>query len=218
MQDEKQVRVHLLVRTACADSDRIKSQLCTLRAHAAEKGWVVAGETVEDGVGGISLDRQGLGKILALAASPAPPFSILLVVSTDRIARNITVMSAVLRHLEQNGITIQTLEGCLSKAPFGRTCDRAMARRRKWREGDSCCPTRNLGAGPGRYPRMGDDRSGAGASFPGRNVRLNRAVVPRRGLNFRTRFPDEASNRLSGRSARVKGNAHGQPTNFDARN
>ncbi|TPI59866.1 recombinase family protein [Mesorhizobium sp. B3-1-3] len=125
MQDEKQVRVHLLARTAGVKQGDINTgtadQLRDLRAHAAERGWVVAGETAEIGVSGNSTDRPGLNKILALASSEAPPFDILLVVSADRISRDVGMVSQVQRRLQENRIEIHTLEGAWSSPSFETT-------------------------------------------------------------------------------------------------
>lgn len=156
MQNERRTRVHLLARTACADRDhhaRVESQLRALRAYAAERGWVVAGATVEVGVGGNSLDRQGLGEILTLAASPTPPFSILLAVSADRIARDIHVLVMVQRRLQENGISIHTLEGSWTSPPFEMTLD-ALAERRRRKP-----PERITAVG---HEDQGDEKTGAG--------------------------------------------------------
>lgn len=122
-----QIRVHLLARATSAKQDDInagiEAQLRRLRAHVAERCWIAAGETIEVGVAGNSMDRPGLKKILALAASEASPFDILLVVSADRIASDIGTLSLVERHLWENGIAIHTLEDCWSSPPFPTTLD-----------------------------------------------------------------------------------------------
>jgi hypothetical protein len=79
----------MLARATSAKQDDINigiaAQLRDLRAYVVERSWDATGETVEIGVGENSVDRPGLKKILALAASAEPPLDILLAVSADRI-------------------------------------------------------------------------------------------------------------------------------------
>jgi hypothetical protein len=67
-----QIRVHLLARAARAEQDDIDAgiaaQLRRLRAHIAERSWIITGETVEVGVGGNSMDRPGSKKVLVPAS------------------------------------------------------------------------------------------------------------------------------------------------------
>ena len=78
------------------------SQMEILRRYAADSGMKVVEEITDVGYSGLGLDRPGLGRIRDLAERRA--FDVLLVYAPDRLGRNATLVSSLVKALEQRGV------------------------------------------------------------------------------------------------------------------
>ena len=101
----KELRIVLYARVACETPQAetvIMSQMEILRRYAADSGMKVVEEITDVGYSGLGLDRPGLGRIRDLAERRA--FDVLLVSAPDRLGRNATLVSSLVRELEQTGV------------------------------------------------------------------------------------------------------------------
>ncbi len=95
-------------------------QLDELRAVAAQRGWQVVGEYVDEGVSGTKTSRPGLDRMLADAQ--AGKVDVVAVWKLDRLGRSLQHVLATLDQLAQQGVSFVSLRdaGLDSTTPAGR--------------------------------------------------------------------------------------------------
>jgi DNA invertase Pin-like site-specific DNA recombinase len=107
------IRCAIYARTATTTSAEIDAgiveQIDRCREAAKKNGWVVAEDFVriDRGQSGTSMQgRNGLNELIALAATKPRPFDKLICASTDRVARNWTIVSTIIDTLTYNGVSL----------------------------------------------------------------------------------------------------------------
>ena len=79
------------VRTAASSPEGVEEQLQLNKARAASEGFVIPDDPeyqfVDDGVGGLTHQREGFGRLLAAVESGAAPFSRVYVRDRTRLGR-----------------------------------------------------------------------------------------------------------------------------------
>jgi DNA invertase Pin-like site-specific DNA recombinase len=95
-------------------------QLDELRAVAAQRGWHIVGEYVDEGVSGTKTSRPGLDRMLADAQTGK--VDVVAVWKLDRLGRSLQHVLATLEQLAQPGVSFVSLRdaGLDSTTPAGR--------------------------------------------------------------------------------------------------
>lgn len=97
----------LYVRCANPDKAAEQSQLNQLRTFAHQKGYDIAGEIVESGVKGLTLERPGIRQMIDMVSKKG--VDLVLAVNHSRIARSFKDYLALERTLREQGVLIMTL-------------------------------------------------------------------------------------------------------------
>jgi len=98
----------------------IRSQLEGLRKYVLELGSVIAGEYIDDGYSGATLDRPGLDRLrdaLRIAEMDVVVFH-----SPDRLARKAVYQGLVLEEIEKAGVRMEFLNYPVDDAPKAGCC------------------------------------------------------------------------------------------------
>jgi len=96
----------------------IRSQLEGLRKYVLELGSVIAGEYIDDGYSGATLDRPGLDRLrdaLRIAEMDVVVFH-----SPDRLARKAVYQGLVLEEIEKAGVRVEFLNYPVDDSPESR--------------------------------------------------------------------------------------------------
>ena len=95
-------------------------QLDELRSVAAQRGWFVVGEYVDQGVSGVKTSRPGLDRMLADAQ--AGKLDVVAVWKLDRLGRSLQHVLATIDQLTSQGVGFVSLRdaGLDSTTPAGR--------------------------------------------------------------------------------------------------
>lgn len=96
----------------------IRSQLEGLRKYVLERGYVIAGEYIDDGYSGATLDRPGLDRLrdaLRIAEMDVVVFH-----SPDRLARKAVYQGLVLEEIEKAGVRVEFLNYPVDDSPESR--------------------------------------------------------------------------------------------------
>jgi DNA invertase Pin-like site-specific DNA recombinase len=107
--------VFLYARVAtAAQAQDLDRQLARLRAAVAELGGTVAGEYVDECPGDAS-DRAGLNSLLDnVALGPPPRPDVVLVTSSDRLARELARREGLINELQRHGCKVEFADEPLS--------------------------------------------------------------------------------------------------------
>jgi DNA invertase Pin-like site-specific DNA recombinase len=109
------MRAALYSRISTTDQ-HAENQAHDLRAYAASRGWVVAGEYVDEGVSGSKDRRPALDKLMAEARRGK--VDVIAVWSLDRFGRSLAhVVTAVQELHERNVVFVSLKEGLTSRQP-----------------------------------------------------------------------------------------------------
>lgn len=92
-------------RSAVAGSKDIEDQLRICRIFAANKGYKILREYVDDGMSGNSLDRDGLSRLRKVLKTGG--IEILLVTSLSRLAREPQHIKMLLAEIRSANVTIE---------------------------------------------------------------------------------------------------------------
>jgi len=82
------MRVALYARVSTLNGQHPEMQLSELREYASRRGWVVAGEYVDEGVSGSKDSRPALNRLMADACQRR--FDAILVWKVDRFGRSLS--------------------------------------------------------------------------------------------------------------------------------
>lgn len=105
---EKPIRVALYARVSTTGKGQdVTLQLDELRAVAAQRGWVIAAEYVDDGVSGTKASRPALDRMIADAAKGK--FDLVAVWKLDRLGRSLQNLLAVLDDLRRADVGFVSL-------------------------------------------------------------------------------------------------------------
>jgi site-specific DNA recombinase len=95
----------------------VESQREAVRAHAAEKGYTVVDEFVDEAYSGATVERPGLDRLRDAARDAK--FDRLVILSPDRLARNVAYQFLILKELQKVGVTVEFLQGQPADTPEG---------------------------------------------------------------------------------------------------
>ncbi len=95
----------------------VESQLEALRAHAAEHGYVVVHEFVDEAYSGATLERPALDRLRD--AARAGVFQRVLILAPDRLARKVGYQFLILEELQKAGVAVEFLQGQPADTPEG---------------------------------------------------------------------------------------------------
>ena len=115
------LRVALYARVSSAEQrerQTIEAQVHTLREHAAQRGWDVADEYLDDGVSGTSWLHERPGGQRLLADAAADEFERVLLVRGDRLARDTEVALNAYKALSRVS-EVEFVEGTFDDSPAG---------------------------------------------------------------------------------------------------
>lgn len=108
MQTDKPIRVALYARVSTTGKGQdVNLQLDELRTVAAQRGWIIAAEYIDDGVSGTKASRPALDRMMADAARGR--FSTIVVWKLDRLARSLQNLLAILDDLRKADVGFVSL-------------------------------------------------------------------------------------------------------------
>lgn len=102
------VATYTRTNTSRNRSISLQAQETRLRDHINLRDWNLIATYTDQGCGGATRQRTGLGLQQALADARDGRFDMLLVDSLDRLARSSSGLADVLRQLEASGVTCQS--------------------------------------------------------------------------------------------------------------
>lgn len=97
----------LFVRSSKQNEAAEQSQLDQLRSFAKHQGYDIAGEIVESGVEGLTLDRSGIRQMIEMVSDKG--VDLVLAVSHSRFARSTMHKLALETLLRSKGAVVMTL-------------------------------------------------------------------------------------------------------------
>jgi len=113
------MRVALYARVSTLNGQHPEMQLSELREYAARRGWVVAGEYVDEGVSGSKDSRPALNRLMADAHRRR--FDIVACWKVDRFGRSLKHLVNALADLDSYGVAFLSLRDNLDlSTPTGR--------------------------------------------------------------------------------------------------
>ena len=113
------MRVALYARVSTLNGQHPEMQLTELREYASRRGWVVAGEYVDEGVSGSKDSRPALNRLMADAHRRR--FDIVACWKVDRFGRSLKHLVNALADLDSYGVAFVSLRDNLDlSTPTGR--------------------------------------------------------------------------------------------------
>jgi DNA invertase Pin-like site-specific DNA recombinase len=113
------MRVALYARVSTLNGQHPEMQLSELREYASRRGWVVAGEYVDEGVSGSKDSRPALNRLMADAHRRC--FDIVACWKVDRFGRSLKHLVNALADLDSYGVAFVSLRDNLDlSTPTGR--------------------------------------------------------------------------------------------------
>jgi DNA invertase Pin-like site-specific DNA recombinase len=113
------LRVALYARVSTLNGQHPEMQLAELREYAGRRGWVIAGEYVDEGVSGAKESRPALNRLMVDAHRRR--FAVLLVWKVDRFGRSLRHLVNALADLDALGVAFVSLRDNLDlSTPSGR--------------------------------------------------------------------------------------------------
>jgi len=100
-------------RSAASSSSALTGQKLAIRAYAKRHGLTVSRFYCDAGASGLTLDSEGLSKLLRDAT--AQRIGKVLVVSRDRISRNVLSMQTLIQALRRTGTCMVFLDGSIDQ-------------------------------------------------------------------------------------------------------
>jgi hypothetical protein len=100
-------RVALYARVSTSQGQDVGLQLDELRSSAAQRGWTIAGEYVDEGISGARARRPALDKLLEDAQ--AGKFTLVAIWKLDRLARSVTHLLQMTESFNQWGVGLVSL-------------------------------------------------------------------------------------------------------------
>jgi hypothetical protein len=128
------VATYTRTNTSGSRSASLQVQETRLRDHINQRDWNLVATYTDQGCGGATRQRTGLGLQQALTDARNGQFDTLLVDSLDRLARSTPGLTDVLRQLEAAGVTCQSrgrkVRHVNRRRPVAGTAPRSMRRLR----------------------------------------------------------------------------------------
>lgn len=118
---EKPIRAALYARVSTTGKGQdVELQLVELRTVAAQRGWVIAAEYIDDGVSGTKASRPALDRMMVDATKGK--FDLVAVWKLDRLGRSLQNLLAVLDDLRRHDVGFVSLRdaGIDTTTPGGR--------------------------------------------------------------------------------------------------